>query len=101
MKPKCDLNDLDRCRQIRDRLKLKQSASLGTLAPSAREIACRAVDKNAITRGSSSDGKIAQLVEQRTENPCVAGSIPALATTFKTARLQPVSPLFDPLSAPG
>src|SRR5476649_38201 len=27
-------------------------------------------------------GKIAQLVEQRTENPCVAGSIPALATIF-------------------
>ncbi len=25
-------------------------------------------------------GQIAQLVEQRTENPCVAGSIPALAT---------------------
>src|SRR2546425_13277199 len=26
-------------------------------------------------------GQVAQLVEQRTENPCVAGSIPALATT--------------------
>lgn len=26
-------------------------------------------------------GQIAQLVEQRIENPCVAGSIPALATT--------------------
>ncbi len=26
------------------------------------------------------DGLIAQLVEQRTENPCVAGSIPAQAT---------------------
>ncbi len=25
-------------------------------------------------------GQIAQLVEQRTENPCVAGSIPVLAT---------------------
>ncbi len=24
-------------------------------------------------------GQIAQMVEQRTENPCVAGSIPALA----------------------
>ena len=24
-------------------------------------------------------GQVAQLVEQRTENPCVAGSIPALA----------------------
>ncbi len=30
------------------------------------------------------DGAIAQLVEQRTENPCVAGSIPA-GTTSKTA----------------
>ena len=29
-------------------------------------------------------GKIAQLVEQRTENPCVPGSIPGLATTLKT-----------------
>ena len=27
-------------------------------------------------------GEIAQLVEQRTENPCVIGSIPILATTF-------------------
>jgi hypothetical protein len=27
------------------------------------------------------DGWVAQLVEQRTENPCVAGSIPASATT--------------------
>ena len=26
-------------------------------------------------------GQIAQLVEQRTENPCVGGSIPPLATT--------------------
>ena len=29
-------------------------------------------------------GRIAQLVEQRTENPCVAGSIPAPATTIIT-----------------
>ena len=28
------------------------------------------------------DGQIAQLVEQGTENPCVSGSIPLLATTF-------------------
>src|SRR5437899_2562138 len=27
------------------------------------------------------DGQVAQLVEQRTENPCVGGSIPPLATT--------------------
>ena len=28
------------------------------------------------------DGQIAQLVEQGTENPCVRGSIPLLATSF-------------------
>ena len=28
------------------------------------------------------DGAIAQLVEQRTENPCVAGSIPAGTTSL-------------------
>ena len=31
-------------------------------------------------------GEIAQLVEQRTENPCVIGSIPILATTFLPRR---------------
>jgi nucleoside-diphosphate-sugar epimerase len=36
----------------------------------------------------TSVGRIAQLVEQRTENPCVAGSIPAPATTST----QPQSP---------
>ena len=29
------------------------------------------------------DGAVAQSVEQRTENPCVAGSIPAHTTSFK------------------
>ena len=29
------------------------------------------------------EGDVAQLVEQRTENPCVGGSIPSI-TTFKT-----------------
>ena len=28
-------------------------------------------------------GQIAQLVEQRTENPCVAGSIPVLAIPYE------------------
>ncbi len=32
-------------------------------------------------------GQIAQMVEQRTENPCVAGSIPVLAKT-KTLQMQ-------------
>jgi hypothetical protein len=30
-------------------------------------------------------GQVAQLVEQRIENPCVGGSIPSLATTFHSA----------------
>ncbi len=30
------------------------------------------------------DGAVAQLVEQRTENPCVAGSIPAHTTEAST-----------------
>ena len=38
--------------------------------------------KNKLHLHSPIGGAIAQLVEQRTENPCVAGSIPA-GTTFK------------------
>ena len=30
-------------------------------------------------------GEVAQLVEQRTENPCVGGSIPFLATTLRSS----------------
>lgn len=30
--------------------------------------------------GANTDGVVAQLVEQRTENPCVTGSIPVDAT---------------------
>ena len=34
-----------------------------------------------VTGGSAAgSGQVAQLVEQRTENPCVGGSIPPLAT---------------------
>jgi hypothetical protein len=33
------------------------------------------------------DGRIAQLVEQRTENPCVGGSIPPPATTDLDAQI--------------
>ena len=35
---------------------------------------------------SGVSGKIAQLVEQRTENPCVPGSIPGLATILRFAQ---------------
>jgi hypothetical protein len=38
-----------------------------------RDLAC-------LIRGSSKYGQVAQLVEQRTENPRVGGSIPSLAT---------------------
>ena len=37
---------------------------------------------NPQTLGIASKGQIAQLVEQRTENPCVGGSIPPLATAL-------------------
>ena len=33
----------------------------------------------------SRDGQVAQLVEQRTENPCVGGSIPSLATIINAS----------------
>ena len=38
--------------------------------------------QNYISRGSKvfTIGQVAQLVEQRTENPCVGGSIPPLST---------------------
>jgi predicted acetyltransferase len=36
--------------------------------------------------GLNQFGQIAQSVEQRTENPCVAGSIPVLATLFSCRR---------------
>ena len=39
------------------------------------------------------NGVIAQLVEQRTENPCVPGSIPG-DTTLKVRELQKCSSLF-------
>ena len=37
---------------------------------------------NPQTLAITSIGQIAQLVEQRTENPCVGGSIPPLATAL-------------------
>ena len=41
-------------------------------------------------------GQVAQLVEQRTENPRVGGSIPSLATTF--SRIQTVTYTMSPES---
>ena len=40
--------------------------------------AAKAVEQERLT---NPDGVVAQLVEQRTENPRVVGSIPTLATT--------------------
>ena len=40
-------------------------------------------------------GRIAQSVEQRTENPCVAGSIPVLATPPETFSGMIMSPVFS------
>ena len=42
------------------------------------------------------DGQIAQLVEQGTENPCVSGSIPLLATIFLFPKVEAI-PLKIPL----
>ena len=42
--------------------------------------ACHAEDREFDSRRNRHFGFIAQSVEQRTENPCVAGSIPAGAT---------------------
>ena len=44
--------------------------------------ACHAEDREFDSRRNRHFGFIAQSVEQRTENPCVAGSIPAGATIF-------------------
>ena len=43
-------------------------------------------------QSSNNDGAIAQLVEQRTENPCVPGSIPGGTTLSK--RMFPTAILF-------
>ena len=40
------------------------------------------------------EGDVAQLVEQRTENPCVGGSIPSI-TTFKNEKSQYLCWLFS------
>jgi hypothetical protein len=37
-----------------------------------------------ITGSTDNDGDVAQSVEQRTENPCVGGSIPSITTTTAT-----------------
>ena len=46
----------------------------------ARFLACAIRCAHASSIAINQDGQVAQLVEQRTENPCVGGSIPPLAT---------------------
>jgi hypothetical protein len=46
------------------------------------------------------NGEIAQLVEQRTENPRVLGSIPSLATTFNRLASNDLRSFFFPAKNP-
>ena len=47
------------------------------------------------------DGQVAQLVEQRTENPCVGGSIPPLATKSDPSLCAGVFRLVGRIARPG
>ena len=47
--------------------------------------------RNPLYTRNTLGGEIAQLVEQRTENPCVIGSIPILATTFFAPEHRPAA----------
>ena len=44
---------------------------------------------NNLKENDPKSGGVAQLVEQRTENPCVTGSIPVLATIFVSTPVKP------------
>ncbi len=52
------------------------------------KMACRVMTMGYVVPPTCNGGRgwIAQLVEQRTENPCVAGSNPALATILFSQR---------------
>ena len=54
----------------------------GSLVQLVNTSACHAEDRGFESRRNRHYGFIAQSVEQGTENPCVAGSIPAGATIF-------------------
>jgi hypothetical protein len=55
-------------------------------SPAGTKILLSAVAVSAVRRG-----QVAQLVEQRTENPCVGGSIPSPATILLLARFPGIS----------
>ena len=50
-------------------------------------------EKNSTFAPANVKGAIAQLVEQRTENPCVPGSIPG-GTTIKDSRIVTYTAIF-------
>ena len=52
------------------------------------EVRCQVERRAFSALVTARDGWVAQLVEQRTENPRVAGSIPAPATFLKAQRVQ-------------
>ena len=60
MSKKLPFSSLDLCRKISEKRLTKEEACLR------------------ITKVTTQQAQIAQLVEQRTENPCVVGSIPTL-----------------------
>jgi hypothetical protein len=71
-KPACDRSEISSTRDSSfSQIKRKNKAILGLLGI------------NPIFALPKRDGAVAQLVEQRTENPCVAGSIPAHTTKNK------------------
>jgi hypothetical protein len=43
---------------------------------------CHQIEKSGWDSFKQAIGDVAQLVEQRTENPCVGGSIPSITTNF-------------------
>ena len=57
--------------------------------------ACTIQQKDLTLHSQNNDGAIAQLVEQRTENPCVPGSIPG-GTTKKQSSYPKVTAFFIP-----
>ncbi len=55
-------------------------ATIGSLVQLVNTFACHAKDRGFKSRRNRHYGSVAQSVEQRTENPCVDGSIPFGAT---------------------
>src|SRR5205823_11057875 len=73
---------------IREKLRQGRDGKFGIIAGfvGARQPHCGGESQIGRDRWPVPQGQVAQLVEQRTENPCVGGSIPPLATRFRVAR---------------